>query len=538
MFYQNIKLKLFLIIACSSLVVYLWLSSRSNVKTQEDTITKQELVRGNGAEPASLDPGKAEGIPESAIIRDMFEGLATQDRKGEVIPGVAHKWEKSQDGLSYTFYLRDSTWSNGDPLTAQDFVYTWRRLADPKTGSAYSGYLEISHIKNASQVIEGKLSPDNLGVEAINTRTLRVHLDQKVPYFAQMMCHFSLSPVHQKTIEKYGDQWTKPENIVSNGAYKLDKWIVNGRVILKRNPLYWNNSKTTINKVTFLPSVSESAELNQYLAGQIDITYWLPVDQFERMKKNYPSEVKVTGYLAIYYYLFNTSKPPFDDVRVRRAFSYAIDRNIITQKITKRGEIPAYNFTPDIVAGYIPKSFPWEKLSQTERNELARELLQEAHFDFSMPIEILYNTNEDNKKIAVTIASMWKKNLGINVQLINEEWKTYLETRKGNNWTVARAGWVGDYNEASTFLGILTCDNALNSSKWCNEKYDTLLIKSLNAKEGESSHIYNEMEAIISAEQPIAPIYQYVRARMVKPHVGGYARNAEDRQYSKNLFIR
>lgn len=341
---------------------------------------KQELVRGNGTEVASLDPHKTEGVPESHVIRDLLEGLVNQDENGNTVPGVAESWE-TNDNRSFTFHLRkDAKWSNGDPVTAHDFVYSFKRAVDPATASPYSWYLEMTTMKNADEIIAGKADKETLGVSAKDDYTLVIELEQAVPYFVKMMGHTTVKPVNRKVVEKFGDNWTKPENFVGNGAYTLDNWVVNERIVLTRNENYWDNDNTVINKVTFLPIENQVAEMNRFLAGEIDITNELPNEHFRRLQSQHADSVSISGNLCSYYYGFNNQKAPFDDVRVRKALSYAIDRDVVTKALLGQGQKSGYFLTPEITANFNPVTPEYGQMTQKERNEKAKELLEEAGF--------------------------------------------------------------------------------------------------------------------------------------------------------------
>jgi oligopeptide transport system substrate-binding protein len=501
----------------------------------------QELVRGNGTEVASLDPQKTEGVPESHVIRDLLEGLVNQDANGNTTPGVAESWETT-DNKVFTFHLRkDAKWSNGDPVTAEDFVYSFQRAVDPNTASPYSWYLEMTTMINASDIIAGKKDKSTLGVKAVDAHTFEVTLESPVPYFVMMMGHTTVKPVHKATVEKYGDKWTKPEHFVGNGAFTVSNWVVNERIELVRNDQYWDNENTVLTKVTYLPIENQVAEMNRFLSGELDFTYELPNEHFRRLQKEYPESVAIKGNLCTYYYNFNTHKPPFDDVRVREAISYTIDRDIVANAILGQGQKPAYFLTPEIVANFSPETPAYGKLSQKERNAKAKALLEEAGYNKSHPLKftLLYNTSENHKKIAVAIASMWKKNLGVDVVLENQEWKTYLETKKQGDFEAARAGWCGDYNEASTFTSLMEGKNTTGGIHYKSAEYDKLTAAATRAtSEEERKQLYYAQEALLTKDMPIAPIYQYVTARLVNPHVGGYAKNnAEDKLYSKDMYI-
>jgi len=501
----------------------------------------QELVRGNGTEVASLDPHKTEGVPESHIIRDLLEGLVNQDADGNTIPGVATSWE-TKDNKTFTFHLRkDAKWSNGDPVTAEDFVYSFKRAVDPATASPYSWYLEMTNMVNAQEIIAGKKDKSTLGVKAIDDHTLEVKLTTAVPYFVMMMGHTTVKPVHQATVEKFGDQWTKPENFVGNGAFTINKWVVNERIELVPNKNYWDNSHTVLTKVTFLPIESQVADMNRFLSGEIDMTYELPNEHYKRLLKEHPESVSTPGNLCSYYYGFNNAKPPFNDVRVRLALSYTIDRDVITKFLLGQGQKPAYFLTPEIVAGFHPEVPDYGKLTQKERVQRAKALLEGAGFNEENPLKftLLYNTSDNHKKIAAAIQSMWKKSLGVDVQLENQEWKTYLDTRREGNFDVTRAGWCGDYNEASSFLSLMQSNNASNDPKYHSAAYDEIMEKALlSTSDIERNALYAEAEVLLAKDMPIAPIYQYVKARLVSPHVGGFPENnAEDKIFSKDLYI-
>ena len=513
----------------------------ANVPEGTKLAAKQELVKGNGTEVASIDPHKTQGVPESNVIRDLLEGLVNQDADGNTIPGVAERWETT-DNKTFIFHLRkDAKWSNGDPVTAEDFVYSFQRAVDPTTASPYSWYLDMTTMVNASDIIAGKKDKSTLGVKAIDENTLEIKLASSVPYFVMMMGHTTMKPVHKATVEEFGDQWTKPENFVGNGAFVMSKWVVNERIEMTPNKYYWDNAKTVLTKVTYLPLENYVAEMNRFLAGEIDMTYELPNEHFKRLQKEHADSLAIKGDLCTYYYSLNTLKPPFDDVRVRKAVSYAIDRNVITKFLLGKGEKPAYGLTPEIVANFDPELPEYAKLTQKERDAKAKALLEEAGYNKSNPLKfsLLYNTSENHKKLAVAIGSMWKKTLGIEVTLENQEWKTYLETKNQGNFQVARASWCGDYNEASTFTSLMEGQNTTGGIHYKSDAYDKLTKQAIEStSETERQQLYYDQEKLLAEDMPIIPVYQYVKARLLNPHVGGYAKNnAEDKIYSKDLYI-
>ncbi|HDG1691491.1 TPA: oligopeptide ABC transporter substrate-binding protein OppA [Kluyvera georgiana] len=501
---------------------------------------QQELVRHIKDEPASLDPAKAVGLPEIQVIRDLFEGLVNQDANGNIIPGVATRWQ-TNDQKIWTFTLRnDAKWSDGTPVTAQDFVYSWQRLVDPKTTSPFAWFAALAGITNAQDIIDGKAKPETLGVTAVDAHTLRVQLDKPLPWFVNLTANFSLYPVN-KTVVESDKNWTRPGKLVGNGAYVLADRVVNEKLVAVPNKYYWDNAKTVIQKVTFMPINQESAATKRYQAGDIDITESFAKNQYQKLKKELPGQVFTPAQLGTYYYAFNTQKGPTADARVRLALSMSIDRRIIAEKVLGTGEKPAWRFTPDVTAGFKPQPSALEESSQAELNAQAKMLLQAAGYGPNRPLKLtlLYNTQEVHQKIAIAVASMWKKNLGVDVKLQNQEWKTYIDSRNTGNFDVIRASWVGDYNEPSTFLSLLTSTNSGNIARFNDPAYDKVIRQASLENTAEARNAdYNAAEKILAEKAPIAPIYQYTNGRLIKPWVKGYPiTNPEDVAYTHTMYI-
>ncbi|WP_371328493.1 ABC transporter substrate-binding protein [Pantoea sp. 1.19] len=502
---------------------------------------KQEIVRHIKDEPASLDPVNAVGLPEIQVIRDLFEGLTNQDAQGNIVPGVAESWQ-SHDNKVWTFTLRSNAkWSNGDPVRAQDFVWGWRRLVDPANHSPFAWFAGLAGIENAEAIAKGTLPVDRLGVSAVDDTHLRVVLNRPLPWFPSLTANFSLYPVPQKVIAAEGGRWTQPGKLVGNGAYQLASRVVNENIVLVRNPHYWDNAHTVLNRVTFVPINEESAATKRYRAGDIDITESFPKNQYAMLKKMLPGQVFTPDQLGTYYYAFNTQKGPTADVRVRKALAWSIDRRVIAEKVLGTGEKPAWHFTPDVTAGFTPQESVLQQHSQAELNGQARALLAAAGYGPSRPLQLtlLYNTSENHQKIAIAVASMWKKNLGVNVTLQNQEWKTYIDSRNSGNFDVIRASWVGDYNEPSTFLSLLTDSHSGNIARFASPAYDALLAQASSETDARKRNDdYNQAERIIADQAPIAPIYQYTNGRLIKPWVKGYPiANPEDVAYSRELYL-
>ncbi|PIJ51765.1 oligopeptide ABC transporter substrate-binding protein OppA [Erwinia sp. OLTSP20] len=516
-------------------------ASAAEVPPGTQLADRQEIVRHIKDEPASLDPAKSAGLPEIQVIRDLFEGLTNEDANGKIIPGVAERWQTS-DNKIWIFTLRENLcWSDGTPLTADDFVYSWRRLVDPATASPFASFAALAGIENAADIAAHKLPLDKLGVSALDDRHLKVTLNRPLPWFPAMVANFSLYPVPRHVIDASGNNWTRPGTLVGNGAYKLQARIVNEKIVLERNHRYWDDAKSVLTKVTFVPVNDEASATKRYRAGDIDITESFPKNMYGLLKKSLPGQVYTPDQLGTYYYAFNTRQGPTSDVRVRRALSWSIDRKIIAHKVLGTGEKPAWHFTPDVTAGYTPKTDFIQQHPQAELNAQAKALLAAAGYGPQKPLNLtlLYNISENNQKIAIAVASMWKKTLGVNVRLQNQEWKTYLDSRNSGKFDVIRASWVGDYNEPSTFLSLLTSDHSGNFARFSNSQYDAVLARAAAATNARQRNAeYQRAEQIIADEAPIAPIYQYTNGRLIKPWVKGYPiSNAGDVAYSRQLFI-
>ena len=491
------------------------------------------LQRGNAAEPETLDVHKSSGVPEANIQRDLFEGLVAEAADGSVIPGVAESWTLSEDGKTYTFRLRkDARWSNGDPVTAHDFVFALRRGVDPAVGSSYAFILWP--IANAEAITKGKVKElDRMGVEAADAHTLKITLKAPTPYFIGMLTHHQAYPVHRKTLERHGGKWTRAGNLVSNGAYRLAEWVPQSHLRLERNPHYWDAANVRIDAVVFHPTEDKSTELKRFRSGELDVTDDVPGDQIPWVEKNLAGQFRNTAYLGTYYYALNLTKAPFRDrPALRNALAMTIDREILTSKVTKGGEIPAYAWVPPGVNQYAGAKVPWHGLSKAERLARAKELYAEAGYsrDNPLKVQILYNTSDGHKRVAIAISGMWKKALGVETELFNQEWKVYLTTRKARQFEVLRAGWIGDYNDANTFLELLKGDvGTMNPAGYTNSEYDALMRKAEKETDLEvRAELMQKAEEILLKDLPIIPIYHYTTQHLVSPRVKGWVDNVMD----------
>ena len=499
------------------------------------------LRKGNGAEPETLDPHRAQSVGASNILRDLYEGLVSKAPNGDLKPGGAKSWEISEDRKTYTFELRENAvWSNGEPVTAEDYAYGLRRVVDPLTASPYAQI--IAPIKNADAIIQNEMPVSELGVEVLDKTHFRIHLNSPTPYFLGLLTHSSTYPAYRAVIEKFGDKFTQPENSVTNGAYQLDEWVVGSHIRLARNPSYWDNANTGVDKVEYLPISDVNSELKRYQAGELDWTSGVPIPQLDLIQKHIPTQLKTVPTLGVYYYGLNVTKAPLKDApKLRKALSMAVDREIITEKITRGGEIPAYGWVPKVVSDYQGAEMEFADWPREKRLAEARRLYKEAGYSEDKPLhlEIRYNTSESHKKLASVVAYMWRTNLGIDTELINEEWKVFLQNVRTRKVTeVFRAGWIGDYDDPYTFLELLYSKFGLNGSGYANLEYDALLDQAAKLPGGEQrQQLMRDAETILLTDQPVIPIYYYTSKSLIKPYIKGFVGNAQGHYYSKDITI-
>ncbi|GIX22622.1 MAG: ABC transporter permease [Gammaproteobacteria bacterium] len=497
---------------------------------------------GNGTEPQDLDPHVTTGLPEYRIQLALFEGLVAKDpRTLEPVPAVARHWTVSDDGLRYTFELRpEARWSNGDAVTADDFVFSFRRLLTPALGGEYA-YM-LYPIVNARAYHLGQIDDfAAVGVRAPDPHTLVIELEHPVPYFLQLLDHHSAYPVHRPTIEAFGAQarrgtaWTRPGNLVGNGPFVLREWSVNRRIVVEPNPHYWNAGAVHLPAIAFLPVEDANTQERMFRGGQLDIVLGgLNPDKIEYYRRERPQALRVSPAYATYYYEFNTRRPPFDDPRVRRALAMAIDREAIVERVTRGGQRPAAALTPPDPYGYRPP----EALRFDP--EAARALLAEAGYPDGRgfpPFEVLYNTAEMHQRIAVAIQQMWKRHLNIEARLTNMEWKVYLAARNDGEFDVARAGWVGDFLDPINFLELLSGYSGNNHSGWSDPRFDALLEQSNRERDRARRYaLLQEAERLAMEAMPVIPIYYYSNVQLVSERVQGWHDNLLD--YHPYLGVR
>jgi oligopeptide transport system substrate-binding protein len=471
-----------------------------------------------------------------------MEGLVHKD--GETLeprPGVAKSWDISADGRVYTFNLRkDARWSNGDPHNAHDYVWSWWRALQPALGNLYA-YMYFP-IANAKAYYDGEISDfSQVGVKALDDYILQVTLTEPIPYFLQLLDHYSTYPVHRATVEKFGtaDQrgtrWTFEGNIVGNGAFQLKEWKINRRITVERNPFYWDAANVRLNQVVFYPTENVTTEERMFRAGQLHYS-GIPSDKIQAYSQSDDPSLRIQPYLGVYFYRLNVDKPQLSDKRVRRALGMTINRDQLVSQITKGGQIPAYTITPPGTMGYYPES------DLTFDPEAAKKLLAEAGYpngEGFPTTEILYNTSEGHRKIAVALQQMWKKHLNIDVVLLNQEWKVYLDTVSNHHYEIARAGWIGDYVDPNNFLDMFLCNGGNNRTRWCNNEYDQIILQQVPKAKTHQQRLdlFQQAENILLDEMPVIPIYIYTSNNLVHPTVKNFGRNILNQANYREMYL-
>jgi oligopeptide transport system substrate-binding protein len=512
-------------------------------KTLVEIGNEQQILHiGNGDEIADVDPHTTTGSPEHQIQTALFEGLVTQDAETLAIkPAVADSWTVSADGRVYRFHIRDNArWSNGEPLVAQDFVDTWQRALLPGLGNQWASYLFV--LKNAEAFYKGEIKDFNaVGVKALTTQELEITLTNNTPYFLQQLNHNSMYPLPIKTILKFGalDErstlWTRPENFVGNGPFTVKEWTPQKVFSVVKNRYYWDAAQVRLNEIRFYPIQNDINAERSYRAGQLHLIDKLPREKIAYYRNKHDPAHRTFPMYGTYFYRFNTTIKPFNDVRVRKALTYALDRESLVRSVTKGGEQAAYALTPP-----IPNSF-----SATSKivydPQLAKQLLAEAGYanGVGFPnIKLLYNTSEGHQKIALAIQQMWKQTLGIDIQLENQEWKTFLENQRTMNYQLCRASWIGDYIDPDTFLQLFISNGGNNETGWSNPLYDQLLKQAAaGSTEAERFAYFQQAEKILSEEVPIIPIYTYVGNRLVSPAVKNWKNHLLDFWSYKDVYL-
>ncbi len=484
------------------------------------------LRRGNGAEPSSLDPHFVTGTHESAILTDLLMGLATPDARGEPIPGAAERWETSADGKTWTFHLRDHQWSDGKPVTAGDFVYSWRRILDPKTAAIYASLLYV--FKNAQPINAGKMPPDRLGVRAIDDKTLELQLENPAPYLPELLTHSTTLPLPRHVVEAKGKDWTKAGNFVGNGPYSLAEWVPNDHIALVKNPHFYDAANVKIESVVFYPTSDTDAALKRYRAGEIDTLNAVPASQLAFVKANMADQYQVVPYLASGWYIINIAPKPLDDIRVREALNLTYDRDTIAYKFLPFGEPPSYSLVPPGTANYpggVQLSF--KSIPYPERVKRAQELMRQAGYGPERKLTLTFMTSDNNdaKRVAAAAQQMWQAAY-IDAQILQQDSKSYAINLQTGNFDVAAYGWAADFNDARNFLYLLMSDNAMNYGRYKNAAFDALIVQSDQEQDpAKRGQLLKQAEIMALKDSPWIPTRFQVTTDLVQTSVKGWQAN-------------
>ena len=498
------------------------------------------LNRGNDTDPSSLDPHQTSTVSESNVLIDLFEGLLVFNATGEAVPGMAERWDISDDGLTYTFHLRDSKWSNGDPVTADDFSFAYHRIMDPQTAAGYASIL--FSIKNAEQVAGGKMPLDQLGVKVIDPKTLEITLEAPTPYFLELLTHQTALPLHRKSVEALGNQFTRPGNLVSNGAFRLASFTPNAQLVMERNPGYYDAANVKIDRINYIPFEDRSSCIRRFEAGEVHICSDVPAEQMDYVQKKLTQELRIAPYLGVYYLpVKGAPDSPLKDARVRKAISLAIDRDFLANQVWAGTMLPSYTFVPPGIANYVEGGVTVDYATEDlfDREDEAKELLEEAGVaPGSLTVELRYNTSENNKNTMAAIADMLK-NIDINARLNEVEGTTYFNyMREDGPFDISRAGWIGDYNDPQTFLMINMGNTPFNYSRWKSPEYDALMNKAADTLDlGERAKALAEAETLLLDQLPVIPILSYSSRALVSTKIGGYEDNLMDKHPTRWMSV-
>ena len=528
-----------------SITMIFLIGCSENISPVDSGLENQIYHHGNGSEPQGIDPHIVTGVPEHHILISLCEGLTIPNPNPSgsdgYIPGTAESWTISDDGKEYIFNLnKNAKWSNGEPVTADDFVWSWKRILTASLGSQYPDMLY--YLEGAYEYHNGLIDNfDEVGVKALDNHTLKVNLKNPTPFFIGLLSHYSTWPVHKETVLKHGDiddrngEWTRPGNFVCNGPFQLKTWELNNKIVVEKNPHYYDASMVRLNEIHYYPVSNVMTEDRMFRAGQLHLTSSMPTQKCPIYIEEKNPNLKIDPYMGTYFYRINTENETLSDVRVRKALAYSIDRQLLVDKVTQCGQIPAYSFTPPGSNGYQPTTeIPYDPV-------LAKQLLAEAGYSSDNPfpkLEILFNTNEGHRKVALAIQQMWQNELGIEVELVNQDWKVYLSREMVGDFQISRAGWIGDYEDPNTFLDLMRPNRGNNKTGWENMDFDALVeeANTINDQEKRYELLY-EAEKILIDNMPIIPLYTYVRVYQLSPDVKGFNPHILDHHHPKFIYL-
>lgn len=496
--------------------------------------------RGNDTDPTTLDHHKTSTIPEANLMRDLYEGLVAPSAKAEVVPGVAESWEISEDGLTYTFKLRtDAKWSNGDPVTAGDFVFAYQRIQDPKTAAPYANML--FPIDNAEAINKGEKQASDLGAKAIDDHTLEIKLNAPTPYFLQLLTHQSSFPLHAKSVKEFGDQYTKPGNLVTNGAYMLKSFTPNDKIVMRKNPHFHDAANVQIDVVNYIPFEERATCLRRFEAGEVLSCSDIDNAQMDYMKQKLGDQLHIAPYLGTYYLPVKVKKEKLADPRVRQALSMAIDRDFLAKEIWRESMLPGYSIVPPGIDNYPdPVFLPYKDKDILDREDEAKKLLEEAGVkEGSLTVELRHNTGENHKNTMTAIADMLK-NIGVNATIVEMEGTGYFDYMKNDgDFDMTRAGWIGDYSDPQNFLFLFESANlGFNYPRWSNADYDKLMAEAGTTKDlAARAKILRQAEELFLKEVPAIPILYYSSTALVSSKIKGWEDNIMNQHATRWLSV-
>lgn len=495
------------------------------------------LQLGNGSEPVTLDPHKSTGTWEDRILSDVNMGLTQDAPDGSTIPGIADHWETSADGLVWTFHLRDAKWSDGEPLTADDFVFSLRRILDPKLASEYS-YL-LYFIKNAAAVNGGHMPLEALGAKALDAHTLQLTLDHPAPYLPEIAKHTTMFPVPRHVVEKWGDAWSQPRHFVGDGPFKMVAWRLGDYVRVVKNPLFYDAKSVCFDEIDYYPTTDAVSAERRVMRGELDVNADIQSDRIAYLRSKAPAYVRTHTYIGVSYLAFNAHVPAFKDRRVRLALDMAVDREFITNKLLRGGQLPAYTFVPPGVAGYTPAPAPvWASWTLARRQAAARELLRQAGYGPNHPLtfEIKHRNSPDPMLVMPSIQADWNA-IGVDVSLVQNETQIAYQSYRARDFQVADAAWIADFNDAMSFLGLQKSDTGgQNYGDYASPAYDSLL----NAADQEPNAAkraddMRRAETVMLADSALVPVFFYINKNLVNPTITGWVDDINDHHRGRYL---
>jgi oligopeptide transport system substrate-binding protein len=526
-------------VAARALVALLAAAASFAACTRGPDPAANELRRGNGSEPDSIDPQLARMEAAMTILRDSYEGLVSMAADGRPVPGAAEGWEVSADGRRYTFSLRPTArWSNGERVVAEDFAAAWRRLVDPATASQYA--LMLEPVRNAPDIVAGRMPAESLGVVAPDETTLVVELAEPSPYFLAMLSHPSTFPVHRPTLAAKPREFARPGVAVTNGAFTPAEWAIGSHILATRNPHYWNDAATRLDAVRYVHVADPVTELTRFRAGDIDVTYTVPPGEVARIERERPGQLRIAPTVGVYYYGLALDQPPFRAApQLRQALAMAVDRSLLAQQVLGDGEQPAYGWVPPGIAGYAPQRFSWAALDDADRIAEARRLYAQAGYSATDPLKAELRTSKSplHDRIALAVTAMWKEALGAEVSLRSEDFRVLKSAIDAREAPLFRGSWIGDYNDAYSFLQVLKGGFGINLPRYASDPYDVALAMAATAPAEQRATYLAAAEQQLLADVPLIPLYFYVSKHLVAPRVSGWYDNVMNVTYSKDLSV-